>query len=356
MIKKELEKRNLPDLFTFLDGSKVKNINDWEKRREEIKNIISNEEYGDFPKRHVPITYKVYLEDDKYFGGKAIYREIFITMHIENDEFVFPIKVVLPKEKKRCPAFLYISFTAQIPNKHMPVEEICDNGFAVVSFGYEDITSDDENLENGLSKYFYNKCKTRNFGKILVWSWAAMHVMDYMQTIEEIDKDNVTIVGLSRLGKTALLTGAFDDRFKCTISNESGQSGAALSRRKLGENIKCIYSRFPFWFCSNYSKYIDNEELQNFDQHFLTSLIAPRGLYISSASQDTWADPKSEFLNCVATSKVYDLYNKKGFIHKDEFPKVDTYLHEGNIGYHIRKGTHGLNRYDWKMFMKFINR
>lgn len=354
MIKEELEKRNLPDLFTFLDGKKVENTSDWEKRREEIKNILSNEEYGCFPKNHVPISSRVDFEDTNYFGGKAIYQEIAITMQIEKDKFVFPIKVVMPKESVNCPAFLYISFISEIPNKHLPVEEICDNGFAIVSFGYEDITSDDENLEDGLSKYFYKQNSQRNFGKILIWSWAAMHVMDYMQTIEKINKNKIAIIGLSRLGKTALLTGAFDERFAYTISNESGQSGAALSRQKEGETIRDIYNRFPFWFCSNYSKYINQENLQNFDQHFLTSLIVPRKLYISSASEDMWADPKSEFLNCVATSKIYELYNQKGLVYENKFPTANTYLHKGNIGYHIRKGTHGINRYDWNMFIKFM--
>ena len=92
-----------------------------------------------------------------------------------------------------------------------------------------------------------------------------------------------------------------------------------------------------------------------FDMHFLTALSAPRNLYIASASEDLYADPKSEFLNAVETSKVYKLLGKEGLVTKDEFPKADTPLHEGNIGYHLRTGSHFLSRYDWQQFMAYRN-
>lgn len=183
-----------------------------------------------------------------------------------------------------------------------------------------------------------------------------MHVMDYVQTLDEIDKENVAIVGHSRLGKTALLTGAFDERFKLTISNNSGQSGAAISRKKGGEKIKNICERFSYWFCSNYKKYSDNEEMLPFDQHYLLSLIAPRNLYVASSSQDTWADPKSEFLACVATNPVYELYNKNGLVYDDKYPTSDTQLWNGSIGYHMREGAHYLSRHDWNRFIEYINK
>ena len=91
-----------------------------------------------------------------------------------------------------------------------------------------------------------------------------------------------------------------------------------------------------------------------FDQHFLTSLIAPRYLYVASASEDLWADPLSEFINCIVTSKVYNLYKKEGFVCKDFFPTAGDIYHNGYIGYHLRQGTHDLVRYDWRCFMAFI--
>ena len=178
--------------------------------------------------------------------------------------------------------------------------------------------------------------------------------MDYAQTIPNLDLSKATVIGHSRLGKTALLTGAIDERFTCTISNNSGCSGAAISRGKQGETIKDIYERFPFWFCKNYKKYIDNEFNLPFDQHFLLASIAPRKVYVSSAQDDLWADPISEFLSCVAASEVYEKLGLKGFIYPNRLPKAGDVFHKGNIGYHLRAGKHYLSREDWINFIKFL--
>ncbi len=297
MIKEDLEKRQLPELLKFNNGKEVKNKEDWKKRKIEIKKILQEEEYGYFPEKHLSITVKLLEEDlKKYCRGTVNFKKILLTLQDKEEKYSFPVDIAIPKKNTPCPVFLYISFHNSFPNKYLPVEEICDQGFAVISFCYEDVTSDDNDFSNGIGKFFTIDEKQRKFGKILLWSWAAMHVMDYIETLDEIDKENVAIVGHSRLGKTALLTGAFDERFKYTISNNSGTSGAAISREKVGEQVKCIVKRFPYWFCSNYEKYSDNENMLPFDQHYLLSLIAPRNLYIASASEDIWADPKSEFL------------------------------------------------------------
>lgn len=355
MIKEDLTKMKLPDILRFNSGITVKDKNDWEIRKEEIKKIIQREEYGFFPKEHVKISTKVIEEDGNYCGGTAIYKKVMISMHLEKD-FSFEIKLAIPKSNGKSKTFIYLDFYDTFPNKYLPVNEILDNGFAIVSVYYKDITSDDNDLSNGLSKFFGVDGDKRQFGKILIWSWATMHVMDYILTLDEIDKYNIAIIGHSRLGKTALLTGAFDERFKFVISNNSGQGGAALSRNKQGESIKDICDRFPYWLCTNYQKYIDNEELAKFDQHFLTSLIAPRYLYIASASEDIWADPRSEFRCCIQTSKVYNFLDADGLMYKkDEYPLAGEQYLDGHIGYHLRKGTHYLTRYDWQRFMKYID-
>ncbi len=356
MLKEELEALKLPDILKSNTGSYVKNVQEWEKRREEIKQILCQEEYGDLIKnKHVLITTKLIKEDDKYCGAKCIYREILLTLHLEQGEYSFPVKISVPKQETLCPAFLYINFWGEFPNQYLPVEEIGDNGFAVVSFCYTDITSDDNDFTNGLSKYFIHNENNRTFGKIALWAWAASHVMDYIENIPEIDKENVAIVGHSRLGKTALLASAFDERFRYTIANNAGQSGDALSRGKKGEHVKEICERFPFWFVPNYCNYIDKEDLLPFDQHFLLGLIAPRNLYVASASEDGWADPHAQFLACVAASPIYHLYGLAGLILKnDSYLEVGQQSYEGNIGYHIRKGWHYLTREDWNRFMQYI--
>lgn len=348
----ELLQRNLPNI---IEKFHIKDEANWNIARNKIKNIIQQEEYGSIFETNYSFRVETILEEQDYNGNKNIYKELKLILSLKKFDFEFPIKVVIPKNKENIPAFLYLSFYKEIPNKHIPVEEICDNNFAVISFCYEDVTSDDDNFNDGLARYFCAEDNNDKVGKIAIWAFAASVVMDYIQTIDEIDKQNVAIVGLSRLGKTALLAGALDDRFSYVISNESGQSGAALSRGKSGEKIKDIYNEFPYWFSKSYKKYIDNEDLQEFDQHFLLALIAPRKLYVASAEDDLWADPKSEFLSCVAVNPIYKLYNKEGIVY-DDYPQINQKLHKGNIGYHMRSGSHSLIRYDWNSFIEYINK
>lgn len=352
MINEELKKRNIPEILTDSEGKKINTIEQWEIYKKEIKRILCEQEYGFFPEGHAKIATKIIEENTKYCASSAVYRKIEMTMFWEGKEYTFPIKSVIPKLENPCPAFIFLDFEKQLPNTDIPVEEVCDNGFAVFSINYRSITSDDDNMHDGVASIL--NAEENDYGKIMIWAWTAMHVMDYVQTLPEIDKKNIAIVGHSRLGKTALLTGAFDERFSFVISNDSGQSGAALSRGKEGERIKDITDRFPYWFCKNYKKYQEREEEQSFDQHFLTALVAPRNLYIASAEQDKWADPYSEYLTAVATDEVYQLYGIKGFIHPDSYPKVLDKFQEGNIGYHLRKGTHYIGRYDWQCFMEYM--
>ena len=128
-----------------------------------------------------------------------------------------------------------------------------------------------------------------------------------------------------------------------------------MLRGKTGEHIDFITSETD-WFCENYSKYSDKEELLPVDQHMLLALIAPRPLYVASRYLDDWADPKSERRACVLAGEAYELYGKKGVVLpgiEAEEVECDTAYHEGCIGYHVTSGDHTICPSDWKMFMDF---
>jgi len=357
MLKNYIESRDLPNVLLKKDNLKINSLDSWNKHRINIKNLLCENEYGVFPKSPIKITANVLEVDNGFCASKAVYQKIILSVEIENGTFSFPVYFVFPKIEGKCKTIIHINFRNNIPDKYMPTEEIIDNGFAIVSFSYNDITSDDDDFTNGLAGLIFQgePRKDNSPGKIVLWAWAAMRVMDFLQIQDNVDIQNVAVAGHSRLGKTALVTAAFDERFSFAYSNDSGCSGAAISRGKEGEKIQDITKKFPFWFCNNYKKYAFNDSGLPFDQHFLLSLIAPRNLYVASAVEDLWADPDSEFLSCVAASPVYELFGLRGLICDNAFPVPNQSFHNGNIGYHMRKGTHYFSRYDWNEFMIYMN-
>lgn len=279
-------------------------------------------------------------------------------MQLSGKEFSFPCYATIPNKDGKHPFFICINFRDCIPDRYIPVEEIVDNGFAVISFCYNDVTRDNGDFTDGLASVLYENGKREecDAGKIAMWAWAAQRVMDYAQTLDCLDFERSIVCGHSRLGKTALLAAATDDRFKFAYSNNSGCSGAAISRGKIGEKIEDICRNFPYWFCERYKRYVNKEYEMPFDQHYLAALIAPRYVYISSAKEDTWADPDSEMLTCYAISEVYEKYGLKGFICDDRFPQVGDEYHEGCVGYHLRAGLHYFSREDWQKIMNFVKK
>ncbi len=352
-VEKLLYERNLPDL---LDGAK--DATSFEKRKDKIKKLISEREFGYIPPRPDHMSVEMTSEYDRFAAGIATRKKLTFSFEMGEKHFSFPAMSIIPKNKTNLPAFVYIDFNGGEANKYMPSEEIVERGFALFTFCYNDVTSDDDDFKNGIAKHLVpSRRKSSAPGKIALWAWAAMRVMDYIETLSDvIDTDNVAVIGHSRLGKTALLAGGFDERFKYVISNDSGCCGAAIERDKVGERYSRISEVFPFWFCPAFNRDAQGGVDFPFDQHFLLSLTAPRYLIIGSAIEDVWADPTSEFLGAASVEKVYELYGKKGLVHEDKIPEAPTELSEGEASYHVRLGDHFLSRVDWNVYMNFIQR
>ena len=340
MLWGQVKERNLPEL----------------QSREEMLSILQNEIYGFVPDKPDEESFSVEKDVIKNFcGGKAVCNRVTANCRMKGKQFSFPFSVVLPTDGGKHPFFIHINFRDCTPDLYEPTEELIDNGFAVLSVAYQNVTSDDGDFTNGLAGVLFEngKREANAAGKIAMWAWAGQRIMDYAQELDEIlDLNTAIVCGHSRLGKTALLAAALDERFTFAYSNDSGCSGAALARGKQGERVKDIYERFPFWFCENYGKYADREEEMPFDQHYLLAAISPRKVMIGSAQEDAWADPASEMLCCLAASPAF----RHGFVSEDRFANAGEAFIEGDIGYHMRKGTHSFTREDWQKLIMFVRR
>ncbi len=358
VLTKELEKRNLPDVLVKTDCETVTTKEEWENElRPHWLKLMLEHEYGKLPPYVKP---EISTSTNALtFAGKAVWETVTFTFTVNGNRHSFPAQLIYPVGARKIPFFTYLNFRPDIPDRYLPVEEIIDNGFGIFSVCYNDVTKDNDDFTDGLAGLFEGGIREESAtGKICYWAYAASQMMDYLSTRQEADPEAIGIAGHSRLGKTALLTGALDQRYAFVCANNSGCSGAAISRypSEKGEKIENICNTFSYWFCPKYKGYVRNEQALPFDQHCLIAMLAPRAVYIGGAIEDVWADNDNQFLSCVAASKVWKLYGSEGLITPDKMPECGDSLTDGDVGFHLRRGTHYHSRTDWLVYMDAVKK
>jgi hypothetical protein len=237
------------------------------------------------------------------------------------------------------------------------VEDQIDRGYAAATFYYGDIAPDHPGLRDGVFPFYRAKGQKRpgphDWGAIAAWAWGLQRAVDYLVNDPAIDKSRIAVVGHSRLGKTALLAGAFDERIALVIAHQAGCGGSAPSRSKVGESVKQINDHFPHWFDATFKEFNDRPERLPFDQHCLVALAAPRPVLFTNATEDTWANPRGQFEVLRAAEPVYALL-KAGGLGTRRMPPPGK-LVGGTLGYFIRPGKHSMTKQDWKVFLDFAD-
>ena len=181
-------------------------------------------------------------------------------------------------------------------------------------------------------------------------------MVDYLETIDRVDAKRLAVVGHSRLGKTALVAMAFDDRFAVGIPNDSGCCGAAPSRTPVAnaEKFELINKVRPHWLNGNFKQFDNHGDQLPFDQHSLLALCAPRPMLYANAQEDPHANPQGQFEMMQAATPVYELLEVEG-ITAEEYPKVDVLI-DSRLGYHVRPGKHDMTYHDWDVYMQFTDK
>lgn len=334
----------------------------WPAIRARIIRMLQEQEYGVVPDVPCRVEAKTLQETDSFCAGKCRLQNVELTLTLPHGSCAFPAFLAMPAAPGPHPLFVYISFQSDVPCEYLPSEEICDRGYAVLSLDYNAVSPDrDDGFADGLARLLRQSAADAGVvpemlpGKIAVWAFAMSRALDWALAQPGVDPAKTACIGHSRLGKTALLCGLLDERFACAISNDSGCSGAAITRGKPGERIADITGHFPFWFCENYRQYASREEALPFEQDALLAGIAPRLLQVGSAQEDIWAGPSHEYLSCVSASQAWKLLGKPGFVHPDRLPVPGDALNDGSVGYHLRLGKHYLSREDWNRYMDFLD-
>ena len=386
----------LPDLLAIPGGETVSTPDAWRTRaRPRWMKLLADNEYGRILDP-VPVT----AERVETGAGPAGTRRVQARLRLGHgpDAPATEVLLYLPPgagEGTRAPTFLHLNFggnhaeTADaavripqgwVPNgkdtgvtdnrakaesrgtlaRRWPVERLAERGYATATASYCDLFPDrsDGRPASVLPGLGFADddagAAPDEPGAISTWAWQLSRILDWLVTLPEIDPRRVIVVGHSRLGKTALWAGAADERFAMVVSNNSGCGGAALERRNFGETVKRITTSFPHWFCPTFASWADRETEMPIDQHVVLAMTAPRPLYVASASEDLWADPRGEFLGCVAAEAAWKLFGGEG-LGTTEFPPTDTPVGR-SIGYHVRAGAHDILAADWERFADFADR
>lgn len=388
---------NLPDLTEH-----CKSAAEWEAQRDELLKVVTNTEYGMRPELDYTYVSRIMDTDHDAADGAAVRKTIEVCIKSSKGKWSYPVYLWIPKSEDPVPVNLFLSVRKResappalpagetvesmmekiktmirhpersMPNEmpavtepfymerdidteYWPVRRCLEQGIAMAGVYLDDMELDDPRLfPGGLAAVFSGKERAENeWGAIAVWAFGASCALDAVLESGRFDESRISIAGHSRAGKAAIAAGINDTRFNCTVSNESGCCGSAISREKEGENILSIQCSFPHWFAPGFKKYGNREEALTFDQHTVLALIAPRKLYVTSGAKDCWSGPAWEYEGIRQASKIWELYGEKSLF-GEELPEVNQPLQQPSLAYHRREGGHALRAYDWEEFIKYF--
>jgi hypothetical protein len=382
----------LPDPLVLEDGSRVRDTTTWYRQsRPELLRLFEENIYGKSPAQARDVNWNVFDVEKKALAGKAIRKQVTIYFSKEKQGPKEDLLIYLPADvRKPVPLILTLNFSGNHTVVDDPgvklisvwdrstktkrqateesrgaskdfaaaVEKILGRGYGFATIYYGDIEPDSPlGISLGVRAVFLQPGQTEpaadEWGAVSAWGWGLSRALDYMETDHDINAKRVAIMGHSRLGKTVLWAGARDTRFAMVMASCSGEGGASLSRRNYGETVKHLNQNFPYWFCKNYQKYGDHVDQLPVDSHELISLIAPRPVYLSTADQDRWGDPKGEFLAAVAAGPVFKLLGKHG-IEEEQMPPVNEAIMR-DAGFHCHAGKHEVLPFDWDQYLRFAD-
>lgn len=381
----------LPDPLTSLYGKPVTTKREWyNSRRPELRSLFEYYMYGQAPAA-TKVSATLDRSDKGFLNGRATLKEITLRYEPTGTPPIH-LLLILPNDRRGpVPIFAGLNFCGNHGVTHDPgvrlnpgwmydrypgvvnnrateasrghqadrwqVEQIVSRGYGLATAYSGDIDPDKHDWTDGVHPHFYKPGQTQpaaeEWGTIAAWAWGLSRMMDYLVTDQDVDRERVAVVGHSRLGKTALLAAAFDDRFAMSIPIQAGCGGTAPSRGKVGESVLKINTNFPHWFCDNFTLFNDQPEKLPFDQHGLVAMVAPRPVLFLNAKEDEWANPAGQFDVLVAASPVYRLLGVEG-VASTAIPPIGT-LMSSRLGYFIRNGKHEVTGEDWKAMLDYAD-
>jgi hypothetical protein len=387
-----------PDPLRLLNGAPVTRPEQWrEMRRPELMGLFQHYMYGNFPPAPKAVEARLEREDLRYFAGKATKKELTIRFGPPETPPLHLLLVIPNRRKGPAPVFVGLNFCGNhtlVDDPTIPVadvftvkscpgcvegkpteagrggqkdvwalEQSIDRGYAVATCCCADIDADRNDFTDGVHPHFPLGGRTErgphDWGTIAAWAFGLSRCVDYLVTDRDLDPTRIAVVGHSRLGKTALLAGAFDERMALVIPHQAGTGGSSPSRKtgdalQKAESVQRINTSFPHWFCDAFKEFNGQVDRLPFDQHCLIALCAPRPVLLTNAVEDRWADPDGQFRMLLEADPVYRLLGTSGL--STQRPPEPGKLIDSRLGYYIRTGKHAMTAEDWQVFLDYTDK
>lgn len=381
-------------LRAFDDGSIITSVDEWKQKRPLLRELFQSEVYGYLPgPANVEVVAQKTITSSTEDKEWPPYRIEQVTLKIDMGDYapLLNLALAIPADAEEpLPVILgsgfcgnQIAFRNQAVDAPLgaypaqacsielnaylskitntifggylaspPLDLITDRGYVYASLYPGDIAPDDnEAVMSALTQLSPPQNGADRLGAIGAWAWIYSRVIDYLDADPRFDNSRTALYGHSRMGKSVLVAGAFDDRADLIFAHQSGTGGATLNRSHVGESIEAMTSSYPFWFNKKYAAYAGDEEAMTFDQHMLLAMIAPRPVLLGNGARDRWSDPQGAFQAAMGADPIYELYDRTGL---DQETLTQTNL-DAELAFFMKSGGHGVSLSDWKTFLNYLD-
>jgi hypothetical protein len=390
---------DLPDVLTLNSGARVTDPRTWRQRRAEIVEDFEREVVGRVPKNVPKVTWSVTATDTGTVAGRRVIGKQLVG-HVDNSrspsiDVNVALTLVVPADN-RSPVPVMMTFRggslAQAVGRPAPpgtgrggftpplpppgsdapaTDQLIADGWGFAFINPASVQADNgAGLTRGIIG-LVNRGQARrpdDWGALRAWAWGASRALDYLESDRSVNAEIVGIEGVSRYGKAALVTMAFDERFALVLVGSSGEGGAKLHRRNWGEAVESLTGTGEYhWMAGNFLKYgasvakfgSKNAGDLPVDAHELIALCAPRLTFISYGVPEKgdakWLDHQGSFMAAVAAGPVFRLLGAKDLGRSDNYktekmPPVNVGLLDGQLAWRQHDGGH-TDAPNWKYFL-----
>ena len=386
---------NLPPVLTLKNGKKVTTAEMWWKeRRPEIVEDFDREVLGRVPPNVPKVTWTVANTVSTMVGPYAVIGKQLVG-HVDNSSFPLinvdiQMTLVIPVDAKTPVPVMMMFGGGGLPGANAPAgrgggntgadppatQQLIADGWGYASINPGSIQADNgAGLTKGIIGLVNNGQPRRpdDWGSLRAWAWGAARGLDYLETENTVDARRVGIEGVSRFGKAALVTMAYDTRFAVVLVGSSGEGGAKLHRRNWGEAVENLTGTGEYhWMAGNFMKYGASEATFGsrnagdipVDAHELIALCAPRPTFISYGVPEKgdarWLDHQGSYMAAVAAGPVFKLLGAKDLGTSDNYnaekmPAVNVSMLDGQLAWRQHDGGH-TDGPNWKYFIPWADK